>query len=67
MRLMKERHAIYQKADLIFDVTEESPDKMATKLSEKQLFISGQISIDSNGRITQITYRGQEGSGYRCK
>ena len=34
MRLMKERHAIYQKADLIFDVGEEPPDKMATKLVE---------------------------------
>ena len=34
MRLMKERHAVYQKADLIFDVTEEPPDKMAIKLVE---------------------------------
>ena len=34
MRLMEERHAIYQKADLIFDVTEEPPDKMAIKLVE---------------------------------
>ena len=32
MRLMKERHAVYQKADLIFDVTEEPPNKMAIKL-----------------------------------
>ena len=34
MRLMKERYAVYQKADLIFDVTEEPPDKMAIKLVE---------------------------------
>ena len=34
MRLMKERHAVYQKADLIFDVTEEPPDKKAIKLVE---------------------------------
>ena len=34
MRLMKERYADYQKADLIFDVTEEPPDKMAIKLVE---------------------------------
>ena len=34
MRLMEERYAIYQKADLIFDVTEEPPDKMAIKLVE---------------------------------
>ena len=34
MRLMEERHAVYQKADLIFDVTEDSPDKMAIKLVE---------------------------------
>ena len=34
MRLMKERQSVYQKADLIFDVTEEPPDKMATKLVE---------------------------------
>jgi shikimate kinase len=34
MGLMKERHAVYQKADLIFDVTEEPPDKMAIKLVE---------------------------------
>ena len=34
MLLMKERHAVYQKADLIFDVTEDSPDKMAIKLVE---------------------------------
>ena len=32
MRLMEERRAVYQKADLIFDVTEEHPDKMAIKL-----------------------------------
>ena len=34
MRLMKERYADYQKADLIFDVTEDPPDKMAIKLVE---------------------------------
>ena len=34
MRLMKERHPVYQKADLIFDVTEDPPDKMAIKLVE---------------------------------
>jgi shikimate kinase len=34
MRLMEERYAVYQKADLIFDVTEEPPDKMAIKLVE---------------------------------
>ena len=34
MRLMKERHTVYQKADLIFDVTEEPPDKMAIRLVE---------------------------------
>ena len=34
MRLMEERHAVYQKADLIFDVTEDPPDKMAIKLVE---------------------------------
>ena len=34
IRLMKERQSVYQKADLIFDVTEEPPDKMATKLVE---------------------------------
>ena len=34
MRLMEERHAVYQKADLIFDVKEEPPDKMAIKLVE---------------------------------
>ena len=34
MRLMKERQAVYQKADLIFDVIEEPLDKMAIKLIE---------------------------------
>ena len=34
MRLMEERYAVYQKADLIFDVTEEPLDKMAIKLVE---------------------------------
>ena len=34
LRLMEERYAVYQKADLIFDVTEEPPDKMAIKLVE---------------------------------
>ena len=34
MRLMKERQTVYQKADLIFDVTEEPPDKMAIRLVE---------------------------------
>ena len=34
MRLMEERYAVYQKADLIFDVTEEPPDKIAIKLVE---------------------------------
>ena len=50
MRLMKERQSSYEEADIIFDVTDETPNKTANRLLETLTSYQTKIQKDSRTR-----------------